>query len=303
MNYTLITNLENGAGLQRDFLMLKERLEALGHAVRGEQFNAINPTHRRCDVNIFLEVVTPSHMQYATENWFVPNCEWYFPCWDGLLPRFNKVLCKTQDALNIWQRKTPGRAIFTGWEANDFFNPAIERKREFLHLARNSENKGTEHIIETWRKFPMPYPLTIVARKADVVKYCRGAAGVNLIEELSEAELITKMNACQFHLAPTRYEGFGMWIHEALGVGATVITTDAPPMNTFNGIAITVPVQRSEPRLLARFNHVDHTALATAVHKAWQFDNQQLAEIHSNARAAFLSDREFFRQKIKELAQ
>lgn len=303
MKYTIITNLDNGAGLQRDYLMLKERLEALGHEVRGEQFNSINPTHRHCDINVFLEVVTPSHVQYARENWLVPNCEWYFPCWDGLLPRFNKVLCKTKDAQRIWERKTPGKAVFTGWEANDFYKPEIERKREFLHLARNSENKGSEHIIETWKRHPMPYPLTIVARKPDVVRIARGVPGINLIEELSEDALITKMNECRFHLAPTRYEGFGMWIHEAIGVGATVITTDAPPMNEFAGIAITVPVQRSEPRLLARFNHVDHLGLAGAIHKAARLDNQELAEIHSNARAAFLTDRKFFRQKIKELAQ
>jgi hypothetical protein len=303
--FNIVTNLTNGAGLQRDYLMLRAKLEALGHTVNGTQFNDTYPTYRQHDVNIFLEVVNPAHIPYARKQWLVPNSEWWFPEWDRYVPGAALVLCKTPDAFSIWQQRAGSRAVYTGWESNDFYRPEIARKPMFLHMSRNSENKGTEFIAQAWRTHNLPYPLSIVGRKEEVMRQCAGIANVTLLKELTEDLFIQYMNTATFHVAPTRYEGFGMWIHEAIGCGGVVLTTNAPPMNQFNGVArdLLVPVARTQPRLAARFNFVDPNGLAAAVHKAAALPPERIAEISKAARAAFLADNAFFNDMITSLAR
>lgn len=303
-SFNIITNTTNGAGLQRDYLMLKGKLEALGHKVTGTLFNETYPTYRHHDVNVFLEVVNPQHIPYATKQWLVPNSEWWFPEWDRYLPGAALVLCKTPDAFNIWQRKVGNRAVYTGWEANDFYQPDTKKQPRFLHMSRNSENKGTEAIVRAWRDNQLP-PLLVVGRRPEVVKMCQGVPNLTHLHELSEEMFIRHMNEALYHVAPTRYEGFGMWIHEALGCGGIVITTDAPPMNQFNGIAraLLAPVERKEKRLEAAFNFVNPNGLAAIVRRAASMPPHIVDEVSRAARTAFLDDNAFFSGMLKSLAE
>lgn len=307
-SFNIITNLTNGAGLQRDYELLKRLLESYGHKVTGTMFNAVAPTFRRHDVNIFLEVVTPQWIQYASENWIVPNTEWWYPCWDPFLPRINKVLLKTQDALRLWIKKIgPQRCRFIGFESNDFYVPDIPRQPIFLHMAGKSETKNTMAVTAAWRHEKLPYPLVAVAFKPEIVRLCQNIPNVTHVERYTDAEVIQAMNECRFHIMPSKYEGFGHYIHEAVGCGGIVITTDAPPMNEFDGIGreLLIPVERKLPRLKAGavFNEVSPRAVADAVHKAAALSEERIAEIATAARAAFLADREYFRAQFKELAQ
>ena len=305
-SFNVITNITNGAGLQRDYELVRDLLERAGHKVTGTMFNSPNPTFRRHDVNIFLEVVTPQWIQWAGENWIVPNTEWWYPVWDPFLPRMNRVLCKTQDCLRHWQKKAgPHRCKFIGWEAKDFFCESISRRRAFLHLACNSENKGTVPIAMAWRYHKLPYPLYITGTKTEVIKACAGIPNVVHMQRAQCDMIIQLMNECAFYLAPTRYEGYGMAIHEAIGCGSVVATTNAPPMNEFNGIArdLLIPVVAKNARLKAGafFNEVDFNGVAAAVEKAAQLTDAQIADLSAQARAAFLADRAFFREQFKEI--
>lgn len=302
--FNIITNLTNGAGLQRDYLMLRGLLEQQGHSVVGSMFNDSNPTLRQHDVNIFLEVINPVYMRYARLNWIVPNSEWWFPEWDRQLGAVNLVLCKTPDCFDIWRNKMGTRAVYTGWEANDFYRPEVERQPTFLHMSRNSENKGTDLVAQAWRQFRIPYKLLMVGRKDGIMEQCRGIENVTWMSELSEQAFIQHMNQATFHIAPTRYEGFGMWIHEAIGCGGVVLTTDAPPMNQFNGVAreLLIPVARTQPRLIAKFNFVTPDAIYARVMQAAALPPARITELRAQARAAFLADREFFRGMIASLA-
>jgi hypothetical protein len=123
--------------------------------------------------------------------------------------------------------------------------------------------------------------------------------------ELREEDFIQHMNSHLFHLAPTRYEGFGMWIHEAIGCGGIVLTTDAPPMNQFNGVPsnLLIPVARTQPRLIAKFNFVSPNGVAQAVRKAAAMYPDELTNLSKKARAAFLTDNAFFNDMLTTLAE
>lgn len=303
-SFNIVTNIVNGAGLQRDYLLLRGLLESYGHQVTGTMFNDANPTFRQHDVNIFLEVIRPEHMRFARRNWVMPNSEWWYPEWEPCLRGMELVLCKTPDAYAIWNAKVGQRAVYTGFESNDFYRPDVKRVPEFLHMAGKSETKNTAAVMAAWRNYNLPYKLTAVAFKPEIVKLCTGVPNVMHVERYTDEQVIQKMNECIFHIMPSKYEGFGHYIHEAIGCGGVVVTTDAAPMNQFGGIPkeVLIPVASVQPRLAARFNLVSADHIAQQVHRAARMTPERIAEIHTQGRAAFLTERNFFRNVFQSIA-
>lgn len=302
--FTIITNLTNGAGLQKDYELLKGLLESYGHTVRGEMFNAADPTFRQADVNLFLEVVNPRHIPYAKQNWIVPNSEWWYPEWDQNVRYFSKVLCKTRDCHRLWTAKVGAeRCVFTGFEANDLYRPEVERKRVFLHLAGKSETKNTAAVMAAWREHHLPYPLIVSAFKPEIVRLTQNVPNVTQVHRFEN--VVDVMNSSLFHIMPSKNEGFGHAIHEALGCKGMVVTTDAPPMNEFTGIekGLLIPVDRKVPRLMTHFYEVSASAVAQAVHAAWNLYPDQLQKFGDTARAGFITDRDYFRTKFAEVVR
>lgn len=279
-------------------------LERYGHTVRGEMFNAPDPTFRQCDVNIFLEVINPRHLTHARQNWIVPNSEWWYPEWNQYLNYFSRVLCKTRDCYDLWSRKIgPQKCVYTGFEANDYYAPDVPRVPTFLHLAGKSETKNTAAVMDAWREHHLPYPLIVSAFKPEIVRLTRGVPNVTQVERFPS--VVETMNQCRFHIMPSKNEGFGHAIHEALGCGGVVITTDAPPMNEFVGVdrRFLIPVSQKVSRLMTHFYEVNPMAIAHAVHKAAQTPMDDLLQIGEKARAGFLSERDHFRNKFEEIVR
>lgn len=307
MRFNIITNISNGAGLQRDYELIRGMLEKMGHKVTGVQFDqtAQFPPEHGVDVNIFMEIITPQIFSAAQQNWFIPNSEWYFPCWDGCLNSIGLVLCKTRDCLNIWNRKVGNRAKYLGFESNDFFNPQTKRIPEFLHMAGKSETKNTATVTEAWKTYKIPYPLTVVAFKPEIVRHCTGIQNVKHITRLTNEEVADYMNRFQFHIMPSKYEGYGHYIHEAMSCQGVVLTTDAAPMNDFAGIPkeLLIPVQRKEAVRAAYFNHVSPLGVAAAVRKAMELSPIAIEELGNRARIGFLSEREQFRKTFETLVR
>lgn len=301
--FNIVTALNNGAGLQKDFELLKKIIEDCGHRAVGVPFQSgyIGPS---VNVNIFLEVLVPNMLHKAEKNWIVPNSEWWYSRpWDRYLSKVSRVLCKTRDCYRIWSARMPAHSVFIGWESRDLYDQTIVREPHFLHMAGKSETKNTAAVAEAWRKHKIPYPLTAVAFKPCIVSLCKGIPNVTHVERLTDEDVARYINRFRFHIMPSKYEGFGHYIHEAIGCGGIVVTTDAPPMNAFAGIdrEMLIPVDHTEPRLAAVFNYVTPDAIAEAVHKAAALDQARLEEIHQAGRKAFLSDREFFREQILEV--
>lgn len=305
MKFTIVSNITNGAGLQRDYELLKGMLEAKGHTVHGEMFNSNNPTFWPSDVVVFLEVVDPRWFRPGVQQyWMVPNSEWWYPMWEPFVKRFSKVLCKTKDCLRLWMPKVGARATFMGFEANDFYRPEVERKKIFLHLAGKSETKNTQAVVAAWRQFHLPYQLIISAFKPCIMNLCRNIPNVTLVTRFDETQVRRVMNECRFHIMPSKAEGYGHAIHEALGCGGAVLTTNAPPMNEFAGLddQLLIPVAQTTPRPpLTLFYEVNAAGVAQAVNRAWQLRDDTLRIISEKARDGFLADRQAFRMAFDKL--
>lgn len=258
MRFNIISNLENGAGLQKDCRIVQRELEKRGHLVHGVQFNDPRQVPW-ADVNLFIEVVVPHLFSKAGEQWLIPNPEWWFPHHTESLSAISRVLCKTKDCFRLVQSLAPERVGYIGFMSNDLDRPDVKKLPQFLHVAGKSIVKNTEAILTAWRT--LTYPLTIVtslnAIKQRVVAEQDVLKTVTVRQSVPENEFVTLMNEHQFHLCPSKYEGFGHYLHEGMSVGAVIITTDAPPMNEFGlPSELLVPPKTSSQLRMAQLHDV-----------------------------------------------
>ncbi|MDP9267269.1 MAG: hypothetical protein M3P27_02955 [Acidobacteriota bacterium] len=293
MRFNVITNLANGVGLERDYILLRGELERLGHQVAGVQFNGAEDASP-ADVNVFLETVEPRFFAAAGRQWAVPNPEWWFQGWNKFLPAFEHVLAKTHDCERIFAAS--GKAKYLGWRSRDLLAPEQRRSPDFLHVAGKSQAKNTAPVLAAWGKAAFKARLTVISECYRLPRI----AGVRMQRRITDDQLRQAMNLHQFHLLPSAYEGWGHALHEGMGVGAVMITTDAPPMNEF-GAAVLVPAAASGRQHAAPMAMVEPDALIAAVEQALRLTPQEIAEHSARARERFLADAAGFTERLERL--
>jgi len=233
MRFAIVSNLGSRIGLFRDAELLTEYLESLGHEVQAYQFDDSSQSEfPHFDVAIFLEVIPRHYLGLADTKWAWLNPEWLKPDVLELARKyFSMIFTKTREAHRIISELIPGKTSYTGFLTRDQLDESVKRELRVLHVGGNSSLRGTQAVMDAWRwKYnghALTIPLTVVSRSytGDVPD------GVTLLREVSEEELKQLQNSHAIHLYPSGTEGFGHALHEALGVGAAIITTGAPPMN------------------------------------------------------------------------
>lgn len=297
MRIAIVTSLDNEVGLKRDHGVLRRLLEGAGHEVVGIDFRKPRVSGS-FDLAIFLEVFDPALLDLAPRLWAVPNPEWWFASWTPDLPRFEAVLCKTQDAERIFSG-LGARAMLVGFGAEDRFDASVPRQRRFLHVAGQSELKGTEAVLGAWEQHAIPHPLTIVARK---LKLTVRSKAVTLLRRVSDLDLRKLQNECAFSLQPSQYEGFGHVLHEALSCGAILATTAAPPMDQVRAPFLIVPTSFAAKEL-AQLARVDADGVRDAVEKMWAATDADVEGYRSEARENYLTSRAGFEQAFLSLVK
>jgi glycosyltransferase involved in cell wall biosynthesis len=276
MRFNLITNF-NGVGLEADARVLEEELGKRGHFTNRVQFDHFGGV--QADVNIFLEVVSALY-RLAPANWLVPNPEWFFEHWQ--LQPFSRVLAKTKNTSAIFAHRVNGRCRYTGWRARDLYRPEVARQRKFLHVAGKSGLKNTEATVEGCRLAGVE--LTVVREP----------------QRVSEEELIQLFNSYQFFLCPSAAEGYGMALHEALGCGACVITTDAAPMNEIDPALLIAPTT-SKPRNWGTEYVVAADDIAGSVEYAMKLTDFELKDWRERSRDSYEREARAFGLRLDTL--
>jgi hypothetical protein len=298
----IVTSLV-GAGLEREAYLLKSLLESHEVSVQIVHYTDMSTAIQPADVLFSLEVVMPRALGLAARSFLFPNSEWWHSPNDQFLPRFDKILCKTQDCFEIWSRKIGmDRCAYTSFEARDLYDSSIAREEKFLHVAGRSEYKNTKAVLDCWHEYAGLPPLTVISSnpKFKIIRIPRvigGGSSVTQFDNVSESQLKYLMNSHKYHIMPSEYEGFGHSLHEAIGCNSVVLTTDAPPMRDYEGIcgAGLVPVDSKTPRSLAVLNMVTKDGVLKAVKNTLEWSDYSYRE---SPRDAFLRNREFFRHLI-----
>lgn len=215
---------DNGVGLSLDVELLTGMFSSAGHEVTFCDWREQSMPH--ADIAFHLELVSRTLAQCADRNIGLLNLEWYPNEWLKYLPAFDQVWAKSGYAEKFCRQRGARDVRLTGFLGRDRFDPSVTRELRCLHLRGKSQMKGTGEVIEAWRRRPDLPPLTIVSKDP-----LQAPDYVTVVNSPSDDELDRLMNSHQIHLCPSTAEGWGHYITEGMSVGATIVTTDASPMN------------------------------------------------------------------------
>ena len=258
-------------------------------AVRGPLF----------DVCVHMERVDDGWMGVAPVHCVVPNPEHFGEESVAWLSEMDHVLCKTLHTQEVFS----GRGVDThyiGFTSHDLYRPGIRKTYDtFFHLAGKSPAKGTEALVAVWARHPEWPTLTIVQDP-------RRAPAIDLpnvehrTEYLENEALIALQNRHGVHLCPSRVEGFGHYINEAMGCGAVVLTTAAPPMNELVGEdrGVLVDYAHARPIQQGTSYEVDHADLEAKIEGLIQTSAEEKQRLGERARAWFLENDAAFRRRV-----
>jgi glycosyltransferase involved in cell wall biosynthesis len=191
------------------------------------------------------------------------------------------------------------RSTLTGFASRDLRDPQVPRQLACLHLRGHSGLKGTEQVLAAWATNRDLPPLTVVS----AVPLNVPAGVVVRVGRLPHADLVREMNRHSIHVCPSRSEGWGHYITEAMSVGATVVTTDASPMNEHvqPGRGVLVPASVGGGHNLAQLHEVTAAGVADAVRRAAGLDGAVRERMGSAARAHIVAGNDAFRRTVVDL--
>jgi len=317
---------DNGAGLSQDIGILARALDEAGadvsisaigdsrtrNIVRNLKLRTSLLRRRwkegaakgRFDVNLVLQHVPAKYLGLARRNALIPNPEWFPRQYQRHLPAIDRVLVKTRHADEIFGA-LGCRTEFIGFTSADRRIADLPREPTFLHVAGRSGLKGTQPLVELWQRHPQWPRLTVVQReKLRLPEAPRD--NLNFVTRyLHDDELRELQNRNTFHLCPSETEGFGHYLVEGLGVGAIVLTTDAPPMNEIVTAerGILVPYRRTGTQDLATRYQVDQDGLEDGIERMLALGDAERATLRERARAWYEQNDRDFRRRLVDAVQ
>lgn len=304
---TLIVARNNRYGLTRDAELLADALRRAGVEtavadIRDRTLGEWLLRRRRARRIVHLERIFPRWFSAADENYAIPNQERFPRRHLRRLRRLDGVLAKTLEGAAAFAGL--GTAVeHLGFTSQDRHDPSVTRQwNGVLHLAGGSTLKGTEDVLALWDRHPEWPELTLVQKRQNAPRHV--PANVRLIADyIEDAELRRLQNACAIHLCPSRAEGWGHNIVEAMSCGALVIATDAAPMNEHvrPDFGLLVESARTQDRHLGTCHYVERASLEAAIKAALAMPWPQKARMGEEARRRFLEIDGAFHARVAKL--
>lgn len=292
----LITK-DNTAGLSVDMELMDHFLTQHGYQVtRIDWRSGSMPT---VDIGIFLELYSPSLAKCCRKTIGIFNPEWFMPRWKRYLRDLDQIWCKSEQAVEVFSSHNPNCHL-TGFLSLYLKDEEVPRKRSCLHVQGRSMLKNTPAVLEAWRRHPDLPPLTVIT-----VRDISPPENVTVLGRITSEHLKTQINRHWFHICPSRAEGWGHYITEAMSAGAHVVTLDANPMNEHIQPSWGTLIQPT--RWISRYDVreylVDPEDIAHAVRSADAMTDEQLDQQGDLAHDHFLRRNTAFRHTALNLLE
>ena len=186
---------------------------------------------------------------------------------EKLIPWYNIydfVICNTKRHMQAMDNHP--QSFYLRWGTDtELFTPSNFNKNNddqvvFFHSAGMSDRKGTDVLLKAYINNELYTKAKLIIHTqlsidsiSDYTKEELESKGIEVIEKTVTAPGLYYMG--DVYIYPTRLDGLGLTMYEALASGMPVITTDYPPMNEIihDGIGKLVKVERNYSRIDAYY--------------------------------------------------
>lgn len=308
MRFTIYFS-STGFGLRKDALILSDAFKHFGHevdivempasdlrfgGVRGMLIKILKAFNvlffykaaqsllfrKKKSMGIHLESIFYEKLYRSEQHILIPNQEWFEVSHIALLPYIKEIWVKTKFAQAVFAPYKRPIQYIAFCSMLDKYDASVVKQRDyFFSRTGMSEFRGADTLINVWARHPEwpPLKLVIDASRRPLVK----PGNVEFLDTFPCTEDFVKFaSSSLFHIYATEAEGFGHSILEAMGYGAVVLVTDAPPMNEIANetCALMVAAQYSGQHSIAPRFAVVPSALECAVEQAMKLDEASIAK-------------------------
>jgi glycosyltransferase involved in cell wall biosynthesis len=175
---------------------------------------------------------------------------------------------------------------------------------KFFHLAGKSRQKGTQVILDLWKRHP-DWPLLKVIQDPSNAQPVFAKNIEYTARHVDDTLLAKYQNLCGLHLCPSEAEGFGHYITEAMSCKAVTITTNSPPMNELvtNERGKLVSFSSIRNQRLGVNCYVASSDLEQKVEEVLCMSHSSKARLGENARDWYRQNDQFFRKKMLDVVK
>jgi hypothetical protein len=242
MKVNIISNFKARTGLMHDVHVLRGIFSAVfGEDVQFFRVHYMLPECPDADVNVFMEVISPSLFPYAGHNIWIPNPEWTYKTWIPYISSV-EVWAKTTECYDIFKQYTSNIKKI-GWTSIDkHWVPETDKKNYYKAIVPVGKNiyrhpkpvlQAYQRLLQEtpalYRKLPtlhIPYSDTDIQItvpediKSKVVLYPKS---------MSENEYDELFKECGLCICVSLTEGFGHAVNEGLSAGCNVLISPIRP--------------------------------------------------------------------------
>ena len=242
MRVNIISNYKPRTGLMHDVHILRGIMTAVfGEDIHFFRVHYMLPECADADINVFMEVISPSLFPYAGRNIWIPNPEWTYKTWIPYMSQVDEIWAKTTECLDIFKKYTSNVKLI-GWTSIDKgWNPDTDKKNYYKAIVPVGKNiyrhpkpifQAYQRLLsdeETYRKLPtlhIPYSeddirITVPENIASKV--------VLYPKSMKEGEYDDMFRECGLCICLSVSEGFGHAVNEGLSSGCNVLVSPIRP--------------------------------------------------------------------------
>jgi glycosyltransferase involved in cell wall biosynthesis len=190
--------------------------------------NSKTPIIFECHGSIFMEENVSKNMFFSN---FLRKLKYSFKSFGA--SKFNKIITLSEENREEWSKKNSFVIPNPLW-----FSTAKEAdlsQKNVISVGRHTYEKGFDRLLEIWKKVIVKFPdwnLTIYGKSNPDFDLIALAKKLNIENNITFHEPIKNINEkyleASIYLMPSRFEGFGMVLIEAMASGLPCISYDCP---------------------------------------------------------------------------
>jgi len=233
MKINIISDNRPKTGLMQDVRILAGLLHVADTQVKLVQY--IQPQCEEADINIFVEVVNPSLLSYASKNIWIPNHEQTYRTWLPYGNMMDEIWVKTREAELIFKPLTTTPIKYIGWTSINKQTPSRKNYYKAIVPLGKNQNREIAALFDAYRRVDrttyskLPILNVVSHTPIEVPETIKDSVVLHGL--LSDADYDKLLAECGVCICLSKAEGFGHAVNEAMASGCNLILSNIPAFN------------------------------------------------------------------------